>query len=80
MKLMGEMPCKWNSKKRILITVIVKSTYMLYFDLKKKKQTTFLQQWNKILPSHDKHDTFTWRCVWYIKTDTGRYISFYNTM
>lgn len=37
MKLMGEMPCKWNSKKRILITVIVKSTYMLYFDLKKKK-------------------------------------------
>lgn len=62
-------------KKRI-ITVILTSTY---FDLKKKK-TTFLQQWNKILPSHDKHDTFIWRCVWYIKTDTGRYISFCNTM
>lgn len=41
MKLMGEMPCKWNSKKRILITVIVKSTYMLYFDLKKKNKQPF---------------------------------------
>lgn len=63
-------------KKRI-ITVIL-SLHILI--LKKNKQTTFLQQWNKILPSHDKHDIFIWRCVRYIKTDTGRYISFCNTM
>lgn len=33
----GKMPCKWNSKKRI-ITVILKSTY---FDLKKKNKQPF---------------------------------------
>lgn len=73
---MGKCHVNETLKKRI-ITVILKSTY---FDLKKKKQTTFQQQWNKILPSYDKHDTFMRRCVWYIKTDTGIYISFCNTM
>lgn len=63
-------------KKRI-ITVILSLHILIK---KKNKQTTFLQQWNKILPSHDKHDIFIWRCVRYIKTDTGRYISFCNTM